>query len=25
VGPVYMVHYDQATKSVVYADSPTTG
>jgi hypothetical protein len=25
VGPVYMVHYDTATKSVVYADSPTTG
>ena len=25
LGPVYMVHYDRATKSVVYADSPTAG
>jgi hypothetical protein len=25
LGPVYMTHYDTATKSVVYADSPTTG
>jgi len=25
LGPVYMVHYDAATKSVVYADSPTMG
>jgi hypothetical protein len=25
MGPVYMAHYDTATKSVVYADSPTTG
>jgi hypothetical protein len=24
LGPVYMVHYNAATKSVVYADSPTT-
>jgi hypothetical protein len=25
LGPVYMAHYDTATKSVVYADSPTNG
>jgi hypothetical protein len=25
LGTVYMAHYDAATKSVVYADSPTTG
>jgi hypothetical protein len=25
LGPVYMAHYDPTTKSVVYADSPTTG
>jgi hypothetical protein len=25
LGPIYMAHYDSATKSVVYADSPTTG
>jgi len=25
LGPVYMAHYDTATKSVVYADSPSTG
>jgi Periplasmic binding protein len=25
LGSVYMAHYDTATKSVVYADSPTTG
>jgi hypothetical protein len=25
LGPVHMAHYDPATKSVVYADSPTTG
>jgi hypothetical protein len=25
LGPVYMAHYDTATKSVVYADSPATG
>ncbi len=25
LGPVYMAHYDSASKSVVYADSPITG
>ena len=25
LGPVYMAHYETATKSVVYADTPTTG
>ncbi len=25
LGPVYMAHYDAATKSVVYADRPATG
>lgn len=25
LGPVYMAHYDAVTKSVVYADSPTSG
>jgi hypothetical protein len=25
LGPVYMAHYDTGTKSVVYAESPTTG
>jgi hypothetical protein len=25
LGPVHMGHYDPATKSVVYVDSPTTG
>jgi hypothetical protein len=25
LGPVYMAHYDATTKSVVYADKPTTG